>query len=82
MFGLNKNVKEFKVEGMTCEHCVKKVETALESVEGVNSCKVNLKKKSAVIHYTDADLGLEAEHNFFEKMERAVDEAGYHLVAE
>ncbi|GBG97378.1 heavy-metal-associated domain-containing protein [Lactococcus termiticola] len=79
MFGKKMN---YKVEGMTCEHCVKKVGAAIESVEGVKSCKVALKKQTAVVRFTDADLGLEAEHNIFEQMERVVDEAGYHLVAE
>lgn len=83
MFNKKNNVQEYKVEGMTCDHCVMHVTEALESVEGVKDAKVNLKKNNAVVHFSDADLGLEGEmSNIFARMERAVDEAGYHLVAE
>ena len=40
-----------KVEGMMCEGCVSKVQSALESLNGVDSVEVNLKKGTAtVIH--------------------------------
>ena len=37
------------IEGMSCEHCAKKVESALKSLENVKSIKVFLSKKEAVI---------------------------------
>jgi copper chaperone len=73
--------KNYKVEGMTCDHCVMHVTEALESVKGVKDVKVSLKKNNAVIRFSDADLGLDEEVNIFARMERAVDEAGYHLMA-
>lgn len=44
-----KNKKVISIEGMHCDHCVKKVTEALESLEGVTKVKVNLAKKEAII---------------------------------
>ena len=37
MFGKEKIVKTLKVDGMSCMHCVKKVENALKEVKGIKS---------------------------------------------
>jgi copper ion binding protein len=58
-----------KVEGMTCEHCVKHVKEALEGVAGVKSAKVSLKDKSASVNHSDG-VSLET-------LKAAVTEAGY-----
>ena len=58
---------KFKVEGMMCKHCEKKVFDAISSVNGVESVKINLKKKTAeVTGNPDA-----------EAVKSAVSEAGY-----
>ena len=36
--------QEFSIKGMSCNHCVARVEEALYSLEGVKKAKVNLKK--------------------------------------
>ena len=41
--------KTLKIEGMMCQHCVAHVTKALQSVSGVESVDVNLKKKTAVV---------------------------------
>ena len=41
--------KTLKVEGMMCQHCVAHVKKALESVDGVASVEVDLKKKTAAV---------------------------------
>lgn len=46
-----KNKKEICIEGMSCEHCKKKIETALENIMDVTKVKVDLKKKCAIITY-------------------------------
>lgn len=43
------NKKTISIEGMHCEHCAKKVESTLKSIEGVDKVKVNLSKKEAII---------------------------------
>lgn len=38
--------KTIKIEGMSCQHCVKRIEKALNSLKGVQAT-VNLENKSA-----------------------------------
>lgn len=40
---------QLKIEGMTCDHCVHAVTTALKDVPGVSDARVSLAEKSAVI---------------------------------
>ncbi|MDR1971448.1 MAG: cation transporter [Treponema sp.] len=62
-----------KIEGMSCEHCVKHVKEALEGIGGVKSAKVNLKKNSAEVNHNGEVTQA--------MMEAAVAEAGYQVVA-
>lgn len=38
-----------KIEGMTCDHCVRAVTKALKSVPGVKDAKVSLELNEAVV---------------------------------
>jgi len=58
-----------KIEGMSCENCVKHVKEALNEVEGVSSVDVSLENKNAVIEHS--------EKAGIEKLRAAVEEAGY-----
>jgi copper ion binding protein len=60
-----------KIEGMSCEHCVKHVTNALKDLAGVSSATVSLKDKSAAVEHGDA-VTLEA-------LKAAVVEAGYEV---
>ncbi len=64
----------YAVEGMTCASCVARVEKALVEVEGVVGADVNLATERATVTY---DPGLTS----YDVMARAVDAAGYRLVA-
>jgi copper chaperone len=59
-----------KIDGMSCNHCVARVENALKSVEGVESAKVRLENKEALIKYDPS----KADN---EKLKDAVKEVGY-----
>ena len=61
----------FDVRGMTCASCVRRVERALSSVEGVTAARVNLATEEA---------SLEAEGVPLEALRAAVDRAGYDLL--
>jgi copper ion binding protein len=61
-----------KIDGMSCNHCVKHVTNALQELEGVSSATVSLSDSSAVVDHADA-VTLEA-------MKAAVAEAGYAVV--
>lgn len=49
MFGGEKITKIIEIEGMSCEHCSKKVEIALMDLKEVKSVKVSLEDKRAKI---------------------------------
>jgi copper chaperone len=59
-----------KVEGMTCNHCKMRTEKALQGVSGVESVKVDLAAKEAVIT-GDAERA---------QLVKAVVDAGYSVV--
>ena len=43
----------FKIDGMTCGGCAKKVVNAVASLDGINSCDVNVDKGIANISFED-----------------------------
>jgi copper chaperone CopZ len=64
MFGAKKHDIEITVEGMSCMHCVKHVEDALNAIPGVKA-EVDLKKKTAFADLTQPveDAALKAAIN-------------------
>jgi len=42
---------KLKINGMSCQHCVKTVTEALTALPGVRRAKVNLRKAEAVVHF-------------------------------
>jgi len=62
--------REIAITGMTCASCVRSVETALESVSGVESAEVNLANERATVKLggSGAEIGA---------LVRAVERAGY-----
>jgi copper ion binding protein len=61
-----------KIEGMSCEHCVRTVSKALEEISGVSSARVSLEEKSAAVEHGDGVL--------LETLKAAVAEAGYEVL--
>jgi copper chaperone CopZ len=64
-----------KVEGMSCEHCVRAVKCALEAQKGVKEAEVSLEGKSARVVYDDGLIGLD-------DLKAAILEEGYQVVSE
>ena len=60
--------KELKVKGMSCEHCVKRVKTAVEGIDGVSSVSVDL--NSGAVKYS-------AEKDVIKEVIEKIKEAGY-----
>ncbi|WNY29240.1 Copper chaperone CopZ [Methanimicrococcus stummii] len=62
----------FKVGGMTCGHCQRRVQDALTNIDGVSKASVNLEKGEATVEYdgfkTSADV-----------LKKAVADAGYEV---
>ena len=61
---------KFNVKGMSCQHCVKAVESALEAVDGVSSVKVKLSSGKAIVSYDDTKTSIDA-------LKAAVNAQGY-----
>ncbi len=61
--------KEILISGMTCGHCVKRVENALFEIDGVHSVVVSLDEKRASI---EADDKIEDQ-----LIKDAIDDIGY-----
>ena len=62
------------ISGMHCASCVSKVETALNSVAGVEKASVNLASQSARLKTQREDVKL------FDELSQAVEKAGYQLL--
>lgn len=72
MFGENKITKIIEIEGMSCGHCSKKVETALRDLKEVKSVNVSLEEKKAeVILKEEVDKDV---------LKNTVEELGYEVV--
>lgn len=63
----------FPVKGMTCQHCVKAVSDALESLSGVEDIQVDLDANEVVIEADDQEFDSA-------KAAEAVKNAGYELI--
>lgn len=64
---MNENNKRFLVEGMTCNHCVSNVSSALKEIEGVEKVEISLANKQAILEGVVTD----------EEIIKAIDKAGY-----
>jgi copper chaperone CopZ len=62
----------YTITGMTCEHCVRAVDSELRQLPGVNDVSVDLGAGTATV---TSDLALDPQ-----AVRAAVDEAGYELV--
>lgn len=61
---------KLNVKGMSCQHCVKAVESALKAVDGVSDVKVKLSSSKAIVSYDGAKTNIAA-------LKAAVNEQGY-----
>jgi copper chaperone len=59
---------EFNITGMTCDHCVHAVTTAVKELQGVTDVKVSLDEKRATVSGDGVDV---------KKVIAAIEEEGY-----
>lgn len=62
------------VEGMSCNHCVGKIEGALNKLEGVCHSKVSLADNTVEVMYEPSKIDVNA-------LEEAIVDTGYQVVA-
>ena len=73
LFGVKGEKVLLKIDGMTCGHCVMRVEKTLNGLEGVKRSRVSLKKKHTEIIY-------DGKKTTVETLKNAIIEAGYSIV--
>ncbi|MFT4147654.1 MAG: heavy metal-associated domain-containing protein [Micrococcaceae bacterium] len=61
----------YKIDGMSCEHCVKSITEEVEKISGATDVKVDLASET---------LTLKADHDPAQEVDEAVDEAGAYSV--
>lgn len=66
--------KTISIEGMSCSHCVRAVETALKALPGVIGVEVSLERKQAVV---EAEPGAVSDA----MLQAAVEDQGYEVKA-
>ncbi len=62
-----------KIQGMTCNHCVMRVQKALKGVAGVQDALVDLNKAEAAVTFDEGKVNMD-------KLSTAVVDAGYKVV--
>ena len=62
----------FKIGGMSCGHCQKRVQDTLMNIDGVSKAVVSLENKEAVVEYDDLKTSADA-------LKKAVADAGYEV---
>ena len=63
------------VEGMSCDHCVKAVNSALSAIAGVTDIAVSLKEKKVSFSFDPAQASLDV-------IKTAIIDAGYEIGAD
>jgi len=63
-----------RIDGMSCQHCVKTVTDVMMGIDGVSQVKVNLKKGEARLKFERDRLDLES-------LETAIVTAGFEFVS-
>jgi mercuric ion binding protein len=66
----NITVATIQLPTLKCKTCVKTINTALASVDGIENSEINLEKKSATVKFISAKLDIG-------KIELAISKAGY-----
>jgi len=62
-----------KVEGMSCDHCVKAVQKAVGALPGIENVSVDLESKTVTVKYNPAQSTLD-------RIKEEVDDQGYDVI--
>ncbi|MBZ4666847.1 heavy metal-associated domain-containing protein [Mahella sp.] len=61
----------FSVKGMSCDHCVKNIEKAVKTLDGVDDVRADLDTKEVTVKYSGDING--------EDIKKAINDAGYNV---
>jgi len=62
-----------KVDGMSCEHCVKAITKAVGTLDGVSEVAVDLKAKTVTVEHNPSLL--------LEEIKTEIEDQGYDIIA-
>lgn len=62
-----------KIEGMSCEHCVRAVSNAINELDGISGVNVDLKSNTATVEYDPALANID-------QMKAQIEDQGYDVV--
>lgn len=62
--------QNFSIKGMSCEHCVARVEAGIKEMDGIQKVKIQLKKNSGTVKFDETKLS-------GEEIAKKVTELGY-----
>ncbi|AYW44547.1 copper chaperone CopZ [Tetragenococcus koreensis] len=48
--------QKFSIEGMSCDHCVMRVENAINELPGIQKVKIHLKRSNGVVKFDDTQV--------------------------
>ncbi|MEA5083481.1 MAG: copper chaperone CopZ [Lachnospiraceae bacterium] len=63
-----------KVDGMSCEHCVKAITKAVGALDGVDNVKVDLNQKTVTVIHDEAKASLN-------KIKLEIEYQGYDIIS-
>lgn len=63
-----------KVDGMSCEHCVKAITKAVSALEGVDEVKVDVTTKTVTVTHDEAKAPLN-------KIKLEIEDQGYDIIS-
>lgn len=67
-------VLNLKVEGMTCQHCVKSVKSSITALPGIKNIDVSLSENKVTLEFDSGKVSLE-------KIISAITEEGYKVAS-
>ncbi|MDN6640051.1 MAG: copper chaperone CopZ [Tetragenococcus sp.] len=51
--------QKFSIEGMSCDHCVARIEKAVSELPGIQKVNVHLKRNNGVVKFDDTQVNSE-----------------------
>jgi copper ion binding protein len=64
--------RTLKVEGMSCDHCIRRITNAINEIEGAKCLEISLKDKMVLVDSNNDEV--------FENIKNAINEVGYEVI--
>jgi copper ion binding protein len=64
--------KILTVEGMSCDHCIRRITNAINEIDGAECLDISLKDKTVLVNSNNAEV--------LENIKEAITDAGYEVI--